>query len=274
MTGLNLLLTLDCSLNCEYCFAQSLREGKGRHSLSLAELETIVSTLDPARDAIRLMGGEPTLHPQYAQILESLKEQGFWVIVFTNGLQPVLNQTAPCLPDEILLNLNDWEFYSHAQQAAIHGNLEALGSRIGLGFTITQPDFDLSQHSWLIQQYRLRPVIRLGLAQPVVGGHNHYLPDGDLANAHHAVAGWVAKLAREQIRVNLDCGFMRCHFSESEIEALVRAGTVLNFHCEPTVDIGPGLRVWRCFAFSGGAGISWDVWQQSRDAARTFLDRG
>jgi len=211
----------------------------------------------PGRDPVRLMGGEPTLHSQYPVIIKRLKTQGYDVVVFTNGLQPVLRQTTPDLPDAILLNLNDWSTYSKRQQTEINENLSDLADRISLAYTILSPDFDLSTHRELILTEKLRPLVRLGLAQPVFGGDNTYLPDADLPSAHQSVVKWAEALAKDGIRLSLDCGFMRCLFSDADIEALVRASTVINFDCTPTLDIGPGLRVWRCFAFSADEGASW-----------------
>jgi organic radical activating enzyme len=258
---LNIILTTDCSLDCPYCFTRSLRTQLPRHEMTFSELQTILDAVSPARDTIRLMGGEPTLHPQYSKIIKLIKERGYQVIVFTNGLQSVLRETKPCLPDKILLNLNDWSTYSPAQQSAIQDNLSALGKRVGLGYTILKASFDLSMHRKLILEYGLQTVIRLGLAQPVVDGDNAYLPNDDLTAAHQALVKWAKKLSSDDIRLSMDCGFMRCQYNDADIEALVRAGTVLNFDCAPTLDIGPGLRVWRCFAFSSSPGVSWSEFE-------------
>ncbi len=225
--------------------------------MTLSEVETILASLDPQRNPIRLMGGEPTLHPRYAYILKLIKEQGYQVVVFTNGLQSVLRNTYPHLPDRILLNLNDWSTYADRQRKAIRANLSALHNRTSLAYTILQPAFDLSMHRMLTLEMGLQPLIRLGLAQPVVGGDNTYLPETDLPAAHQAVVKWAEILAADGIRLSMDCGFMRCQFDDADIETLVQAGTVLNFNCSPTLDVGPGLKVWRCFAFSTGPGVNW-----------------
>jgi hypothetical protein len=189
--------------------------------------------------------------------LRSLKSRGYPVLVFTNGTQPVLHRTAPYLPDRILLNLNDWAFYSSSQSWAIRENMAALGNRIELGYTITHPDFELTWHRQAILDAGLQPTIRLGLAQPVISGDNDYLPDADLQKAHASVVLWAKQLSGDGIRLSLDCGFMRCHFTESDIEALIRAGTVLRFVCSPTIDVGPGLETWRCTAFTHQKGLNW-----------------
>jgi hypothetical protein len=253
----NLLLTMDCSLDCPYCFAMVDRTHPASKEMTLDEAARVISRLDPTADPVQLLGGEPTLHSCYSEVLRFLKNQGFEVVVFTNGLQPALRLTGPIWPDRILLNLNTESCYRDEDLAQISQNLAVLGERTVLGFNIFKPDFDLSFHRRMILDFDLLPVIRLGIAQPILGGSNVYLPDADLAAAHRSVVLWAEDLAREGIRLHLDCGFMRCLFSEQDLEALVRAGTALNFQCTSVMDIGPGLTVRRCFAFSGEDYVSW-----------------
>lgn len=270
---MNIILTTNCNLDCSYCFARSLRTAQAPGEMSMDELDTLIHTLDPARDPVRLMGGEPTLHSQYRTILKTLKRRGFKITVFTNGIHPNLRRSTPHLPDKILLNLNDWLSYSSAQQTAIQTNLSALGERINLAYTILQPDFDLSMHCQFIIEQGLHPLIRLGLAQPVVGGDNAYLADTHLPAAHRSVVRWAKSLAEDGIHLSLDCGFMQSHFSNADIETLVRAGTALKFNCVPTVDVGPGLQVWRCFAFSNTQGISWKKYQHENKLREWFISQ-
>ena len=268
---MNLLITTDCNLACDYCFAGSLRQGHVEREMSLPELEQGLSYLDKDQHEVRLMGGEPTLHSQYAEILRSLKRRGYRVVVFTNGTCEQLRQTTPCLPDRVLVNVNDRDTYSAGQRKHIRENLAALGGRVELGYTITMPVFDLGWHCQLILETGCRPVIRLGLAQPVIGGDNVYLADNDLPEAHAAIARWAMRLAPDGIRLGMDCGFMRCLFSDQDIENLIRAGTALRFECSPAVDLGPGLQAWRCYAFSNQIGADWSSFKDEQACRAQFV---
>ena len=171
-----------------------------------------------------------------------------------------------------MLNLNDWSFYSEGQRKEILNNLSALRDKVSLGFTITRPGFDLSTHQRLIREYGLRPVIRLGLAQPVIDGANAYLADEDLPAVYASITEWASRLAADGIRLNFDCGFKRCLLDDDQIETLVRAGTVLRFDCSPAVDVGPGLMAWRCLAFSAGPGVDLRRFR-TFDLARKWFER-
>ena len=271
---MNILLTRACNLECGYCFAQSLKAQEGRQEMRLRDLEWLLfDRLNPDVDEVRFLGGEPTLHSRYAEALRLAKSYDYIVTVFTNGTQAILRETAPDLPDQVLLNLNDWQTNSGEQQAEILNNLAALGRKVSLGYTVTRPDFDLTVHQQLIREYDLKPVIRLGLAQPVIGGTNVYLADEDLPAAHAAVADWAARLAPDGIRLNFDCGFMRCHFSEDEFVKLYRAGAVVRFFCAPALDVGPDLRAWRCYAFSGAPGVDLRRFRTIKEAEQWFERR-
>jgi len=66
---------------------------------------------------------------------------------------------------------------------------------------------------------------------------------------------------------------MRCLFTDADIETLVRAGTVLKFDCSPTLDVGPGLQVWRCFAFSASPGVNWSAFEDLAQLRDWFAAR-
>ncbi len=94
--------------------------------MTLRELEWLLfNRMNPDVDEVRLMGGEPTLHSRYPEVMRLANKHGTIVTVFTNGTQAVLRQTGPNLPYRVLLNLNDWSFYSEGQQTEILNNLAA-----------------------------------------------------------------------------------------------------------------------------------------------------
>lgn len=267
---MNLLITTKCNLDCSYCFAGAHLKSAFPQEMSLEEVLRVITRMDPDRDWVRLMGGEPTLHSQYPEIIQLLKIRGFKVVVFTNGLQSILRETKPYLPDRILLNLNDLSWYSKPHRKSIIDNLSDLDSRIGLAYTILTPNFDLSAHQELIKTHGLQPVLRIGLAQPSLGGDNDYLPDADLPAAHAGVVAWAKRLSLDGIRLSFDCGFMRCLFNDADMEDLIRARAAARFDCSPAIDVGPGLITWRCLALSEQIGPSWLEFDSEDDARAWF----
>ncbi|MEJ7727608.1 MAG: radical SAM protein [Polyangiaceae bacterium] len=77
-----------CNLRCANCCNMSPLVP--RRFLEVAEVESICATLAPAlhADVVKIMGGEPLLHPELPAILRALRTSGIGdrVRLFTNGL--------------------------------------------------------------------------------------------------------------------------------------------------------------------------------------------
>jgi hypothetical protein len=84
---------------------------------------------------------------------------------------------------------------------------------------------------------------------------------------------WARRLAADKIRLNFDCGFMRCKFSNADLVNLIRSRAALRFECGPAVDVGPGLRVWRCLAFSTEPGLTWQQYLEAERSGGAFTRR-
>ena len=80
-------ITTRCNLNCPICFADA---GDG-YDLSLAQVEAMLDRLletEGQPEVVQLSGGEPTIHPQFLQILAAVKKRGVrHVMLNTNGLR-------------------------------------------------------------------------------------------------------------------------------------------------------------------------------------------
>ena len=75
----NLVLTTACSLSCDYCFTRGVwPPGAPRELMSLHTFEGALDFLERSgiREA-RLLGGEPTLHPDFPQLARSALDRGF-----------------------------------------------------------------------------------------------------------------------------------------------------------------------------------------------------
>ena len=76
-----------CNLNCSYCLRDedSLR-GKA-HALPVDRLRTLLVDLNALGEKGQLVftGGEPTLHPDFSEVLQATVEAGWKYVVVTNG---------------------------------------------------------------------------------------------------------------------------------------------------------------------------------------------
>jgi hypothetical protein len=106
-----------CNLNCPVCYAES---GTGRQQYrSLAEIERMVQAVvrnEGHPDVVQISGGEPTLHPDFFQVLDLCKSQPIrHLMVNTNGIRiarekPFARQIAGYMPDfEVYLQFDSFE---------------------------------------------------------------------------------------------------------------------------------------------------------------------
>ncbi len=87
-----IILTEDCNANCPHCFNANMRVGKHMSMETFNKALSLVSA-----PAIKLMGGEPTLHPNLYEIFDFCHKAVPQVRLFTNGIKK-----------DILENLN-WQ---------------------------------------------------------------------------------------------------------------------------------------------------------------------
>lgn len=99
-------LTDDCNLSCKYCYSPKQRkevllkdlkkiiqEMKEKIKKEYKEYAILKKTRKSPKYGITLGGGEPTLHPDFANIVQYLKKKFDYITVSTNGtnLKPLLD---------------------------------------------------------------------------------------------------------------------------------------------------------------------------------------
>ena len=89
---MNIILNSYCNLKCNYCFADEYMEENVKTPDKSMDFDFFQSELLPRvknASLINFMGGEPTLHPQFNDMLSKTLDnmQPFTFLgVFTNGL--------------------------------------------------------------------------------------------------------------------------------------------------------------------------------------------
>lgn len=104
-----LLLTSDCTARCGYCHNEG--QAKDTTRLSLADITHVLDTLAAGNrqvSEIILSGGEPTLHPQLAEIARRSKATGALVSINTHGAHPGLLERALPWIDELKLHIDSF----------------------------------------------------------------------------------------------------------------------------------------------------------------------
>ena len=253
----NILLTEKCVRSCPYCFAKEYLKESKENLLSWENLIYIADLFESSHEKkFSLLGGEPTLHPDFVDFVLYLHERKFNVNVFTSG---IMSNTMLDAAKEYLLkipveNLSFVCNYNHPDTSTenetkqIHRFFETFPKYISLSFNLYQPDFDFTFLVDAILKYGLKKHIRLGLAQPIPGQKNECLTLNQIERIAETFRSQLKLLEENRIGIGFDCGMPLCIFPNEDIGRLFKLnrGRVL-FSCGPAIDIGPDMQVWACF---------------------------
>ncbi|NUQ84991.1 MAG: radical SAM protein [Anaerolineales bacterium] len=252
----NLMLTNRCNIKCDFCFAVDMlpETPSASSNASFGVFQAYIDLLDRAGlDQARLLGGEPTLHPEFSKFLEYARARGKKILVFTNGLIPKPAMLAlmkiPPVECTALINLASGDA-SPAVRRRQEFALAKLGQRACPGYTISRMDHpDLTQLLDLIDRTGCQRCLRIAMAQPS-GGGNKFIHPKQYRRVAQRVLTLASEAGRRGIRVEFDCGFVRCMFTNDEIETLRESGASVAWHCSPVWDITPEAVAFPCFALT------------------------
>lgn len=202
------------------------------------------------RSSVRVMGGEPTLNPEFGDILELVLGEGFAVNVFTHGaVSPrVVARLKAINSGSLGFSVNR----SYAQlPPEVVAFYRALGHRIQLSVTLFRPDQPLDHVLHEISTYHLEPLVRLGLAAPAPPRETgaRWTPP-DPQELLGTVRPFLRRAAAAGVRVGFDCGMTPCLMEGEAREFLVQSGQPVESACGPIPDILPGLTVIPCLPLS------------------------
>ncbi|MFI7524432.1 radical SAM protein [Nocardia salmonicida] len=94
-----LYITEKCPLRCKHCYMGDRLDLERKMTPAYVEQVLEAVRITGGQYKVYLLGGEPTTHPQFDEILDVCKRQGFKAVLTTNGLIP--NRTWPVLDDRI-----------------------------------------------------------------------------------------------------------------------------------------------------------------------------
>jgi len=280
----NVLLTDFCNRGCAYCFARKKistdTDGTDRidGTISMENVDTAIKFLKRSGvGTFTALGGEPTLHPCFTEILDRAYAEDLNVRVFSNGLIPpehlsYLERTDP-RRTSIIININEPDEYRDEQWAQTIGTLESLGGKVSLGFNIYNKRFDSSFLVDLTIRHGLRRVLRIGLAQPIYGADNAYIPVKEYSDISGKIVALAKRCSEYDIALDFDCGFTLCMFSEQQLGELYFNGTPFVFTCPTVIDIGTNLDVWHCFPLSTIMNTHLSRFENRNQIARFYFEK-
>lgn len=169
----NIAIVNYCNLKCPYCFAEDMIK-EDNAFMSLEQYSKLLDFIlkDP-ENRIGILGGEPTLHPQFIELLNLTKEKckKRQIILFTNGIE--LKQFLPYIDGiQVLINYNHPNNLSEIQKNKLQQSLNAIEeldwfnvNRISLGCNIYLGCTDYSYFWDAVSKYKLK-IVRCSVVAP------------------------------------------------------------------------------------------------------------
>ena len=286
---MNILITAVCNRRCPYCFAASrvsrnssaLASSAAGHEspyISAENFGRALAFVAGSEPQVGILGGEPSLHPEFAKLIEQTWASGLCAKVFTNGVwsegavaavEALAGRTTENL--RLIVNTNHPDITAAPERAAQQRLFSMLPEHCSLSFNIHSLKQELGFLVDLIATYGLARDIRLGIAAPLAEQASEFIP---LPEYPHA-AGLILDLARrcdaENARIGFDCGFTLCMFTAEELGLLQLYGADFKASCGPAIDIGMDLTAWACFPLvTLGKSVSIDEFRDARELRRYF----
>lgn len=272
------MLTDYCNQNCSYCFAKKMMdEGKGNISTGNFK-KAIDFIVKSGEKKIGLIGGEPTLHPEFLELIDYVIGKVKTILLFTNGIiEEDISRKLGNIEDEefsVLLNLNDKSSYPSRQLELIEYTLKCLGEKVSLGYNIHTTEFDLNFHLEMIMKYGLSKELRVGLASPIAGnGVKDFFKPSDDTRVAKALIKNAEMLEQNDVLLTLDCGFYMCMFTSEQLGILTEKTAGFKSICNPILDIDLDLNVHRCFPVTGVATKKLLDFKDTEGVRKDFLKR-
>lgn len=265
----NIMLTYRCNLHCSYCFANEF-VNKNKTDITMKNFLQALSfiTKDEKSD-VGLIGGEPTLHPGFREIMEILilNPRVYGITLFTNGL--LMNHFISQIRHpkvRVLINCNSPSIIGERAFTNIQKALDTFTSRdfesgkIRLGINLYDNNMDYSFIVDLLRRYNLH-CVRISLTVPDFSTCGEMNVLDYFRNRKEFLLSFFHRLDSIKVLPILDCNNPpHCIWTADEkrwLETFVAKYPDYDSNlsnccsrCYPSVDILPNLQAVRCFGMS------------------------
>lgn len=265
----NIMLTYRCNLKCPYCFANEF-VNHSKYDITMENFQTALEFLKTSDNThIGLIGGEPTLHENFRQILQILADdEGVSsVTIYTNGIQ--MDVCLDFLKNKkfnLLINCNSPRDIGEQQFERLQDNLDSIfqveeaWKRVNLGINLYQNDLDYSYIIELLKRCNLHRV-RMSVTVPNMDEDKKADSLEYLKSRKDSILKFITDCAEQDIAPYYDCNIIpKCIWTEEQMLTLkaiiekfrLKHTNLLGDHsfCRPVIDVLPNLNAVRCFGTS------------------------
>jgi len=252
-----------CNFNCPYCFASEIRSEE-KVWITEEQFNEILNFHKVSNQReVRLIGGEPTLHPEFTKLLNRVVNDDYFtnIMLFTNGSFSDEVASALILASHVkhvacLINLNEPQVVGPTMVEKTSKNLSKITRspmEVTIGVNIYRPDQDVSYAFDTIKMFNVRRALRISVVAPILEKDREKEPL-EYYNEYKPLILDIANRAnKEGITLSPDCSFIPlCLFSKEELLLMSTVAPDMFSHpvCEPVLDVMPDGTVVRCFDMS------------------------
>lgn len=253
----NIAINNYCNLQCPYCFANRYITEEEKQSITSEQLNHILEFLGRSIvGRVGIIGGEPTLHPDFANILTNVREfcesRNTKCTVFSNGIN--LYEYTRLFKENVgcLVNINHPDVLGESKWKELIRSLDRFSvcrsiDNINLGVNLYK---DLEDYDFIFElatRYN-KNTIRVSYVAPTCK-FSGIDKDGYYERAKEIFLPFLEKASSNYLKVRLDCNHIpRCYFTDEELcfmDSVVEGG--YRDYCEPVVDITPDFQATACF---------------------------
>ena len=276
------MVTATCQNSCPWCFARSRMEeyrSQGIEEMSWQDFLTVVEFYEMSNVSwMALLGGEPTTHSRFIDMLTYLTARGFSTSVVTNAIIPasLADAIAQARFPNVKFAVNSTSYFDHGLDTrhTIDYFLRTMPGSIGLSYTITQRDVlqknmgPILDRLFLITRFGLSPHLEFQIAVPS-HENSDFVPFDQYGAVVELLQRWTHVLQTNGVSVGLDCHCLPpcCVPPGAQLPFAIRSS------CRDfVVDIGPNLDVWPCFPWSAET-VRLEQFQTLAETQAFFLQR-
>lgn len=260
----NILITNFCNQSCSFCFAKAeMNTSSIDREMELKHFQTILKKMKKTHiDTVKLLGGEPTLHSRIDKIVDYSLKDFKYVQIFTNGIfsdvkAEMFKRHFPHIKFTFNVMTPGFQMNPKIRKMVMARILEfAPHTEITLSLTI-DPATDIKFVLKTIGDRVIAVVnnIRIGFSNPTAGEPNYYSFEHfpKMGNQLYQLVK-TAKEINPAIKLNLNCGFTRCMFTNEEYDWLIKNGLkIVGWGCfgkGSSMDIATNMTSFHCFPLS------------------------
>lgn len=288
----NIMLTYKCNLHCSYCFANEF-VNKSNTDITMEHFETAVDFLTKTGNiSIGLIGGEPTIHPDFAVIIRKLldNEKVDDVTIYTNGI--LLDQYMDVITDpriRILINCNSPDVIGESSFERIRENIDLLinhykmKNQINLGINLYSNDMDYAYMIRLLKEFNFHRV-RMSVTVPDFTKVSEVSILEYFRDRKEFILKFLKDMDSVQVVPYYDCNKPPfCIWNQNEQEWIknyvnkypVKESNLIGncSQCFPVIDILPDLKAVRCFGLSEYEKVDIKEFKCITDLASYFMNQ-